>query len=100
MNGVNIANGSKYTADSAGNYSVKGITYLGCESYTSSDVLVTVYYNPVVPVLSADNDSICTGSNTNIISSAGNSYLWYLNGNLLNTTNTKGYTVSAAGYHY
>ena len=99
LNGVAVqgATDSTFTADSSGNYTVIGTTYLGCVSNTSSIISVTVFYPPSTPVLTVSNNSICSGNSTTLISTTGTTYAWYQNGNLLNTTSTSGYSISSAG---
>jgi len=99
LNGVAItgANASSFVADTAGSYTVQGTTYGGCVSFISSPVNVTVYNVPATPVLSALNSSICAGNSTSLSSTNGATYLWYLNGNLINTSTNPLNTISVAG---
>ena len=98
-NGKAISGGtnSSILTDSAGNYTVIGTSSLGCASYTATPVNVTVYSLPTASVISTTTSTICNGYSTAITATPATAYTWYLNNNILTTTNNAIYNATLAG---
>ncbi|MFZ1685781.1 MAG: T9SS type A sorting domain-containing protein [Flavobacteriales bacterium] len=91
VNGTDIlgANGSEFTADSTGTYSVVVTGGNGCSSPATAAVDVTENALPPVPVITSDFDTLlATGSGT---------FQWYLDGLPLTGANGSSYIALANG---
>jgi PKD repeat protein len=65
------------TATTAGTYTVKVLSAVGCQSANSNAITVTVNPTPSAPTLTAGGPTtFCSGGSVTLTSTAGSSYLW------------------------
>ncbi len=99
INGAIMQNGasSSFTTSSLANADTVTVTITanGCTK-TSNPIIMTV--NPgVIPTVTAMGPTtVCDGDSVLLLSSLANSYVWYKNGSILNTT-TQSYVARSSG---
>jgi hypothetical protein len=94
---VNSSIGSSYTANQSGSYTVKVIN--GSCSSTSSATTVTVNPNPTATLTPQSTTTFCQNGSVvlNASTAAGNTYEWYKDGNIVNSSIGSSYTANQSG---
>lgn len=65
------------SATTAGTYTCKAVSAVGCQSSNSNSITVTVNPTPAAPTISAGGaTTFCSGSSVTLTSTTGTSYLW------------------------
>ena len=92
----NTATTASINVSTAGSYTVRVTNANGCQSASSSPIVVTVNALPATPTITAGGPTtFCIGGNVILTSSAGTGYLWSNAATTLdiNITSTGSYTV-------
>jgi len=94
---ISGATSASYTATQAGTYMVT-VTYNGCSS-SSANTTVSVTSAPNATITAAGSTSFCAGGSVvlNASTGSGYSYVWRLNGGIINGATSSSYTATQAG---
>lgn len=84
--------------DETGTYSVEYTDDNGCSSI-SNLINVSVSDAPTPTISTSGSTSICDGSAVSLESSSGESYVWYLNGTMLENADTQSLEVTEQGVY-
>ena len=101
-NGIAISNatGNTYTATSSGTYTAEATNGSGCNSTSSSGIIVTVHQTPATPIIEAASDTtFCSGGSVLLFSNALTGNQWFYNGAAISAANGTTYTASTSGYY-
>ena len=92
------ANSQTFTAYSSGSYSMTATNTAGCTSVASTNYIITNY--STTPVITTTGNTVfCNGSSALLTATAGNSYQWYNNNNIITgATNLNLNAVTAGTY--
>ncbi len=95
--GTVVASPVLNTAGSVTYYAVSRNTSTGCESTVRTAVVLTIISIPAASATASGTTTFCQGANVVLTATAGTSYVWRKDGNIIAGATAQTYTASSSG---